>query len=196
MPTSSAVPRSSTPSCDDGTTNGAPDPRCSTVQVVVIVTANHPPVVTGQSVTTAEETPVQITLTGSDPDGDPIVFVVGAPGRGQITGVLPSVTYTPAPDANGVDTFTFTANDGHDQSLPATVTITVTEVNDPPVPKPDTATGGVGQPTTVTFSTLLANDGPGPFDERDQTLTVTAVTPGPDTHGSVQIVGDIADVHA
>jgi RHS repeat-associated protein len=172
--------------CDDGTTNGAPDPKCSTIQVVVMVTANHPPVVTGQSVTTAEETPVQITLTGSDPDGDPIVFVVGAPGRGQITGVPPSVTYTPAPDANGTDTFTFTANDGHDQSLPAKVTITVTAVNDPPVPKPDTATSGTGQPTTVSFATLLANDGPGPFDEGGQALAVTAVSPGADTHGSVQ----------
>ena len=75
--------------CDNGTTDGAPDPKCSTVQVVVIVTANHPPVVAGQHVTTAEETPVQISLTGSDPDGDPIVFVVGAPGRGTITGVPP-----------------------------------------------------------------------------------------------------------
>ena len=172
--------------CDDGTTAGAPDPLCSTIQVVVIVTANRPPVVIGQTITTAEETPVPITLTGNDPDGDPIVFVVGAPARGQITGAPPAITYTPAPDANGVDTFTFTANDGHDPSLPATVTINVAEVNDPPVARPDTATNGAGQPTTVTFAKLLANDGPGPFDERNQTLTVSAVTPGPDTHGSIQ----------
>jgi YD repeat-containing protein len=153
---------------------------------VVIVTANHPPVVTGQTVTTAEDTPVPITLTASDPEGDPVAFAVGAAGHGQVTGVPPTVTYTPAPDFNGTDTFTVTANDGHDQSQPATVTVNVTEVNDPPVAKPDSATTGTGQPTTVTFAKLLANDGAGPFDERNQTLTVTAVTPGADTHGTVQ----------
>ena len=98
-----------------------------------------------QTVTTAEDTPVALTLTGSDPDGESITFVVAtAPGHGTLTGTPPALTYTPAPDANGADTFTFTANDGKDQSAPATVTIDVTAVNDPPVPQPDSSRHGAG----------------------------------------------------
>ena len=43
-----------------------------------------------------------------------------------------TVTYTPAADWNGVDTFTYTVSDGALTDT-ATVTVTVTAVNDAPV---------------------------------------------------------------
>ena len=43
------------------------------------------------------------------------------------------LTYDPDPDFNGTDSFTYRANDGIDDSNLATVTITITPVNDPPV---------------------------------------------------------------
>jgi hypothetical protein len=43
------------------------------------------------------------------------------------------VTYTPTANYNGADSFTFKANDGTIDSAAATVTITVTAVNDAPV---------------------------------------------------------------
>ena len=43
-----------------------------------------------------------------------------------------TVTYTPNPDWNGVDTFTYTVTDGALTDT-ATVTVTVTAVNDAPV---------------------------------------------------------------
>jgi RHS repeat-associated protein len=176
--------------CDNGTTNGSPDPLCTTGAVSVKVTANHPPVVNPQTLSTVEDTPVDLTLTGSDPNGEAITFVVAeAPRRGTLGGPPPTLTYTPAPDANGIDTFTFRANDGKDHSLPATVTITVTEVNDPPVPQADRVTARAGDQVTVPAATLAANDAAGPFNERLQTLTVTGVTAGPDTHGSVTLDG-------
>jgi hypothetical protein len=48
--------------------------------------------------------------------------------------------YTPRPNANGVETFTYQATDGVSTSNPATVTLTVAPVNDPPqlVEKPYT----------------------------------------------------------
>ena len=90
------------------------------------------------------------------------------PARGTLTGTPPALTYTPAPDANGTDTFTFTANDGKDQSLPATVTIDGHRGQ-----RPAGAAAGHGhgaapaQPVTVPAATLSANDDAGPFDERD-----------------------------
>ncbi|TAL08091.1 MAG: hypothetical protein EPO00_07750, partial [Chloroflexota bacterium] len=43
------------------------------------------------------------------------------------------MTYTPNPNTNGLDSFTFTVNDGVDTSSPATFDVTVTAVNDAPV---------------------------------------------------------------
>ena len=44
-----------------------------------------------------------------------------------------TVTYTPDANFNGSDTFTYVASDGTATSSPATVTITVSAVNDTPV---------------------------------------------------------------
>ncbi len=87
-----------------------------------------------RSLTTAEDTPLAITLTGRDPDGQPLTFsLVTAPVHGVLTGSPPNVTYSPDPDFNGQDGFTFRVNDGSFDSAPAAVALTVTPVNDPPV---------------------------------------------------------------
>src|SRR5207244_6582288 len=48
-------------------------------------------------------------------------------------GTAPNLTYTPAANYNGPDSFTFKANDGELDSNVATVSITVNAVNDAPV---------------------------------------------------------------
>jgi subtilisin len=55
---------------------------------------NNPPVAYGQAVVTDEDTPVAITLMGSDPDGDPLTFsVVTGPFDGTLSGTAPNLTY-------------------------------------------------------------------------------------------------------
>jgi PKD repeat protein len=94
---------------------------------------NSPPVADNLSVDTDEDTPVDITLTASDVDGNPLTYaVVTDPSHGTLGGAAPDLTYTPAPDYNGPDSFTFVANDGLVDSNVATVSITVWPVNDPP----------------------------------------------------------------
>lgn len=94
---------------------------------------NQPPTAHDQSVTTPEDTAASITLTGSDPEGQPLTYTVtSGPSHGTLGGTAPDLVYTPDPNYNGPDSFTFTVNDGTHTSEPATVSITVTPVNDAP----------------------------------------------------------------
>ena len=57
--------------------------------------------------------PCAVTLTGQDVDGDSLSFSVATgPSHGTLSGALPNLTYTPALDFVGSDSFTFTASDG------------------------------------------------------------------------------------
>ena len=122
--------------CDDGTTNAAPDPLCDTAERSPSrwSAPTSRPSPTARTSPSPRTTRSPIVLTGSDPDGDPITFAIATPpAHGTLSGTAPNVTYTPAADYFGPDSFTFTTNDGATASVPATVSITVTEVNDPPV---------------------------------------------------------------
>ena len=105
--------------------------------------------------------------------------------HGTLSGTAPPLTYTPAADYFGPDSFTFTVFDGQATSVPATVTITVTEVNDPPVAGADSVTAPGGRPFGVTTASLLLNDTTGPSNEAAQTDIVVAAHAGADTHGTV-----------
>jgi len=94
---------------------------------------NDTPVASAQSVTTNEDTPKAITLSASDADGNTLTYsIVSGPSHGTLSGSAPNLTYTPAANYNGPDSFTFKANDGTTDSNIATVSIAVTPVNDTP----------------------------------------------------------------
>ncbi|HEY5911822.1 MAG TPA: Ig-like domain-containing protein, partial [Verrucomicrobiae bacterium] len=93
---------------------------------------------------------------------------------GMLSGTAPNLIYTPALNYNGEDSFTFKVNDGQLDSVPATVSITITAVNDPPVAQGQTLTTTTGAPLPVT---LVATDQDG------DPLTYQIVT-GP-AHGSL-----------
>lgn len=121
-----------------------------------------PPSALPQSLTTAEDTPLAITLAGRDPDGQPLVFSVDVqPAHGTLVESLPNVTYTPAPDFNGQDSFTFKAGNGRDVSAPAVVTVTVTPVNDPPAVRSQDPDGvqivSTAEDTAVSFVAAAAD---------------------------------------
>ncbi|PYQ92457.1 MAG: hypothetical protein DMG02_01355 [Acidobacteria bacterium] len=122
-------PDSFTFKANDGTVDSA----AATVSLTV-VHVNHAPVAAAQTVTTTEDTARAVVLTATDADGDPLTYsVVAGPTHGALSGTAPNLTYTPALNYNGPDSFTFTAKDATLVSTTATVTITVTPVNDPPV---------------------------------------------------------------
>lgn len=97
-----------------------------TFQAVFVSSAiNTPPVAYDVAVTTPVNTLVNIQLGGSDPDGNPVTLVPGSPSHGTLSGQVPLVSYTPAKDYLGPDSFTYKANDGLLDSPAATVNITV-----------------------------------------------------------------------
>lgn len=94
---------------------------------------NAPPVAGSFAVSTLEDTPVSVVLQGSDPDGTAVQFsVLTSPTRGTLSGTAPNLVYTPQLNYNGSDSFTYRVGDGLLFSGVATVSISVTPVNDPP----------------------------------------------------------------
>ncbi|MBI2090306.1 MAG: tandem-95 repeat protein [Deltaproteobacteria bacterium] len=100
---------------------------------ITVNPVNDVPTAIGFSETTPEDTPVTLTLLGSDPEGDALTFsIVDQPTNGTVGPVTgSSVTYTPNPNFTGVDGFTFSVSDGSSTSTPAIVMITVTPAVDP-----------------------------------------------------------------
>ena len=123
--------------------------------ILVKTRANRAPVANAQTVAATEDAAKNIVLTASDPDGDALIYtIVAQPLHGTLSGTAPNVTYSPAANYNGSDSFTFKVSDGAAQSAVATVTLNVAAVNDAPVlnsaasASPNPATAG----DTVTFS--------------------------------------------
>jgi len=121
---------------------------------------NTAPVAHAQSATTAEDIAKALVLSGSDANNDALSFtIVTPPVRGTLSGSAPSVTYTPAANYNGADSFTFKVNDGQIDSAVATVSLTVTAVNDAPtLSEVASADATVVSPATGTTVRVTASD--------------------------------------
>ncbi|SED80322.1 choice-of-anchor L domain-containing protein [Jiangella alba] len=126
--------------------------------------ANHPPVADDQAVETTVDTPVDITLTGTDEDGDELSYELASePENGTLSGEAPDLTYTPADGYTGDDAFTFTVSDGTATSEPATVTIEVVEKPTPtPTPSPTDSATPTAQPSPDETGEPLPDTGSGP----------------------------------
>ncbi len=115
-----------------------------------------------------EDGTTSITLSGFDLEREPLSFAIGTePAHGTVTGTPPNVTYTPAANFNGTDSFTYTASAGPGTSAPATVTLFVAGVNDAPTALD---VGVTTAEDTAVDVTLQASDVDG------QTLTYALVT--------------------
>ncbi len=147
---------------------------------IILGKANAPPVAESNNFSTQEDTPVSITLTGSDSDGDSLSFnVVSGPSHGSLRGTEPNLIYTPQKNFTGKDSFTFNVNDGEKDSSAATVSIALTGINDPPEANDDIA--GTHEDTPVVMIDVLAND----TDVDNDRLIVLGVSQG--QNGSVTI---------
>ena len=105
------------------------------ITIGAIGTTNQTPVAHEQQVSVAEDATLQITLGGNDPDGTVVGYeVITQPAHGTLSGSGATRTYRPSVDFYGDDSLRFAvADDDGALSAAATISITVTPVNDPPV---------------------------------------------------------------
>ncbi len=122
------------------------------------VVASTPPIALPQTLTVDEGGVLNITLGATDNDaGDSIAAynLVTPPTKGALTGSGQNLTYTHDGTETQLDTFTFTATDSYAAvSQPATVTIRVNNINDPPEIRnlPATFTMDEDTPATIPFN--------------------------------------------
>jgi len=104
-----------------------------TIVNITVTSINDAPTATAQILSTAEDTPLSLTLAGIDVDGTISSYSHTSTTNGSLAGTVPNLTYTPNSNFNGSDSFTFTVTDNDGvASVSTTINITVTAVNDPP----------------------------------------------------------------
>ena len=106
---------------------------------MTITAVNDKPDAVGDAKTLDEDagaTAIDVLGNDDDIDGNALTITSvtqGAKGSVAITGGGTGLSYTPDPNANGADSFSYTISDGHGMSDTADVSITIDPVDDPPV---------------------------------------------------------------
>ena len=187
--------------------------------VPALITCNNPPVANDASATTNEDTTVTITLSGSDPDGEPLTFsIVSGPSNGVLGPIIPTgpttatVDYSPNLNYFGPDSFVYQASDGNGGTDNATVSITVNPVNDEPSFTPGgdvtvnqdsggysatwaTAISAGPNESSQTVSFNVSNNNPALFASQPaiSPTGVLSFTPAPSAFGSATVTVSLSD---
>lgn len=158
---------------------------------IVVIPVNDPPVSDDDAYDTDQDARLDVAAPGVlggdiDVDGDALTATLASgPSHGTLAlSADGSFTYQPDEGFHGTDAFTYVANDGAADGDPATVTITVHQVNQPPVAVGDDYEVEEDRILEVAASGVLAND----TDAEGAALTATLVD-GP-SHGAVELRAD------
>ena len=135
-----------------------------TVTITAVVVPTDEPSAVDDTATTVQDTSVSIDVLDNDDYGTDNAASSGAltvPATSSLGGALSviagEVSYTPATNFVGTDTFTYTIEDGNGDTDTATVTVTVTVyVNGTPTANDDSAS--VVRLSTVNYIDVLDND--------------------------------------
>ena len=146
----------------------------SATVTVNVISVNSTPVAVNDYATTDEDTLVTINVLAndSDVDGDALMVTDPTATNGTVSVSLDSsIDYLPNANFNGSDTISYNVNDGNGATDSATVTVTITAVNDAPIGVADTEVTNEDNAINII---VLANDTD--IDTNATALTVTAVS--------------------
>jgi hypothetical protein len=116
-----------------------------------------------QTLDTDYMVPLTITLEGREISSLPLTYAIDqAPLRGELTGAAPNLTYTPAADTVGEDSFTFTVSNGSSESRPAQILIRIASTGDNSAPQILSSFPANGASDVEVVSTPLFSDSLGP----------------------------------
>jgi len=155
---------------------------------IAINPVNDAPVANADLATTPEEIPVSIPVLINDTDVDNMLetsslSVADAPANGSavVQASTGTILYTPQKDFTGSDSFTYIVTDVNGAtSAPATVTVTVTPVNDPPVAVDDQV---ATDENTAVDVPILSND----YDIDGDVIASSVVITTDPIHGVVTV---------
>ena len=149
------------------------------VVTLTVQAVNDAPIVAGESHVVVEDSILTIPAPGilsndNDQDGDALrALLVNGVANGTLSlNTNGAFTYTPNPNYAGPDSFTYRVTDGSLTSGVATVTITVTAVNDGPVAANDAFTIAEDGVLNIPAPGVLSND----TDAEGTLLSATLVT--------------------
>ena len=165
----------------DSFTYTAADADGESAPATVSITITQPPVCDAVSDDTPAGEPVELDLSCTDPDDDPVTLsIVDEPSHGSLGPIADGqITYTPDDGYSGPDSFTYRASDGTADSAPATVSLTVIPPpNQAPTCEPVTASTETGTPVEVALACT---------DPDGDSLDLETV--GEPDHGSLGAVG-------
>ena len=98
------------------------------------ISDNDPPVAVNDTATTPEDTPITIDVLNNDFDINGDTLTVDSVTQGtnsSVTNNGGNVTYTPALNFTGIDSFTYTVSDGNGGTDTATVNVNITVIETP-----------------------------------------------------------------
>jgi VCBS repeat-containing protein len=204
------------------TDTGTPVLTDSEAITITVTNVNRAPLAVNDAYTAGEDASLNVAAAGvigndTDADANPLTAVLGTgPSHGTLTlNTNGSFTYNPGANYNGADGFTYRANDGTADSNVATVSITVTGVNDAPTISDianQTSSGTAVGPLGVTIgdvetaaaglalsgassNTTLVPVGNIVFGGANSARTVT-ITPAAGQSGSATITVTVSDGNA
>ncbi len=171
--------------CDNGTPSICSEPATVNITVNAV---NDAPTARGATGALDEDTQIVVNALANDSDIDGNALTLtnfSQPQNGTVTCTLAGAcTYTPNPDFNGEDSFTYTVTDNSGGTSTANVRLTVRPVNDAPTARDNAYDAAEDQPLRIDGPGVLGND-TDPENNRLQALLQT-----PPTNGTVTLLPD------
>jgi VCBS repeat-containing protein len=140
---------------------------------------------------TLDEPAPGVLANDSDPNGDPLTAeLVSGPAHASSFALDPDGSFHYEHDGSETtsDTFTYRASDGSSDSDPATVTITILPINDPPDARDDAFT--TDEDVELSGNVLADNGSGADSDPEGDTLTVTTPPLSGPSHGTLALQAD------